>query len=161
MEASPPSPPVSPLPSLYTIRAARRDDAAALVTCDRESFEPSDQWATDALDRATTSMTQLTRLAFDDEMQLVGFVVADRSRGRVMKLGVAPRARRRGVGRRLLDAALLALGGCGNLTASLLVDAKNGGALALYKSRGFVRDAGALGAEQHDHRDAVRMLRDF
>jgi len=58
--------------------------------------------------------------------------------GTIQSLLVAPRLRRRGIGRALLRAALAALRARGRRWTTLGVDAGNGGAIALYASEGFV-----------------------
>jgi GNAT superfamily N-acetyltransferase len=58
-------------------------------------------------------------------------------------LGVLSELRRRGLGGAILDACLVVLRKRGASAISLEVDAKNGPALALYRSRGFVEESRA------------------
>ena len=57
----------------------------------------------------------------------------------ILTLAVAPDARRRGVGRALLRAALEASAEAGAVTMFLEVAADNAAAIALYEEEGFVR----------------------
>ena len=93
--------------------------------------------------------------------EVVGFVACE-ARGALRKLAVWPeRARRHGIARALLRAALAAMKCGGVLAARLHVDTSNSRALALYETSGFVRDGSVIQDYYAPGRHAWRMLLDF
>ena len=78
----------------------------------------------------------------------------------VLTLGVVPEARRKGVGRALLQAGCAAARDGGAAKVFLEVAARNTGALALYEGDGF-RRVGVRRRYYADGGDAVMMVRDL
>ncbi|MEU3979116.1 GNAT family N-acetyltransferase [Streptomyces sp. NPDC026672] len=80
-------------------------------------------------------------LVLDDGRDLVGYVLVgtrpDRKRSWVLGLGVDERMRGRGMGRRLMEAALDLMRAEGVVEAALTVDPENASARALYQAFGF------------------------
>ncbi len=76
----------------------------------------------------------------------------------ILTLGVAPDARRRGIGRRLVQAGCKAAGEAGAAKVFLEVAARNAGARALYEGSGFVK-TGVRRKYYADGGDALTMTR--
>jgi ribosomal-protein-alanine N-acetyltransferase len=120
------------------LRRAREGDTAALVAL--ESAGSLHPWSADQI------RSELVRSAPDAVLVLEGRegilaycayrLVLDEMH--VMNLAVRPGARRRGLGRFLLEAALTRAGRAGARGALLEVRASNDAALALYAGCGFV-----------------------
>jgi ribosomal-protein-alanine acetyltransferase len=126
------------------IRPAVQADVAAMVTIERASF--SDPWTHAALastlryDHMRVLVAENTSvLAEDGAAGPVGYVVAmiAGSEAEIADLAVAPSARRRGVGRALIDRLLGELAGYGVQAVFLEVRESNRAARSLYESRRF------------------------
>ncbi|MFF3466883.1 GNAT family N-acetyltransferase [Streptomyces sp. NPDC001984] len=82
-------------------------------------------------------------LVLDDGTELLGYVLTgtrpDRKRSWILGLGVDERLRGRGMGRRLMEAALELMRAEGVVEAALTVDPENAPARALYNAFGFVQ----------------------
>ena len=126
------------------IRPAVEADIAAMVAIERASF--SDPWTADAI--ASTLRFEHMRVLVAEERGELGGDGAGRPLGSVVAmvagpeaeiadLAVAPAARRRGVGRALIDRLLSDLVGEGVLAVFLEVRESNRAARALYESRAF------------------------
>ena len=79
----------------------------------------------------------------------------------VTNLAVAPAFRRKGYGRRLLEAAIALCESCGCAFLSLEVRASNEAAKALYASRGFTERGKRKNYYQKPAEDALILTRDF
>ena len=142
------------------------DDVAAIAQLDGDCFTRREERfvSGDVLEAfvraaATDDRQQLwARIAVDMDGPC-GFAFADPSHSRLTKLCVAPRARRRGVGRALVEAAVAALRDRKALSVSLFVRCDNAGARALYERCGFVGDA-VVADHYGPGCDGARMLRD-
>lgn len=125
-----------------TIRPARKDELAAVHALERAAFgehaypafflrQAWDLWPGSLLVAAGTDAA--------DEA-LLGYVLAGRGQaegeGWILSLAVASRARRRGLGRRLTEAAVHALAAQGCRRVRLTVDPESP-ARSLYASLGF------------------------
>ncbi|MBI1200758.1 MAG: ribosomal-protein-alanine N-acetyltransferase [Phenylobacterium sp.] len=119
------------------LRAGSAADAAAMASVHAQAFDaPWDQAAFEQLLSGPGVYAFL--VAGDDPM---GFVLCRAAAGEaeVLTVGVAPWARRRGIGAALMTAAVAAARTAGAQAMFLEVDADNAAALALYESLGFER----------------------
>lgn len=102
-------------------------------------------------------------VAAEDGAALVGWagvmVIGDEAQ--ILTVGVVPDARRRGIGRLLLDALITEAVRRGATTAFLEVRADNAPARALYTNDGFVEIGTRRGYYDAGRMDAVVMRRDF
>lgn len=116
-----------------TLRLATPGDAAAVVALEVDAFG-ADGWSADSVAHELAAPTRHAVVAQEAGV-LVGWgVLLAGEPADVLRLAVAPLARRRGLGRALLD-ALLAYAGDGSVL--LEVEADNSAALRLYASAGF------------------------
>jgi len=127
------------------IRQAETRDLPSMLEIERASF--SDPWSSDAFESAFALHRMRLFVAEErsDEVRggaptLVGYVVALLlgDEAEIADLAVAPVARRRGIGRVLLDRTLRDLSERGVDAVFLEVRESNSAARALYESRGFV-----------------------
>ena len=118
------------------IRPALPADAAELGRLERACF--SDPWTDRSLSEAIRSDHGISLVA-TDRGETLGYLLARHAggSGEILNLAVAPPARRRGVGRVLLDEGLRRLSDLGVAEVFLEVRESNGAALALYQGRGF------------------------
>ncbi|MDH3223629.1 MAG: ribosomal protein S18-alanine N-acetyltransferase [Gemmatimonadota bacterium] len=118
------------------VRRARPDDVAELVRIEEASF--TDPWSSDAFESLLLRDDADVLVAVSGE-EVWGYAVvwtaADEAE--LANVAVAPGARRRGVGVRLVRAALETASQRGARTVYLEVRASNQGALRLYESLGF------------------------
>jgi ribosomal-protein-alanine N-acetyltransferase len=121
------------------LAAARVEDAPALARIARESF--GDPWSEAAfveeLARPRTRAWLAREAGSDTIGYVLGWVLEDRVE--IQSLAVAPAWRRRGLGRRLLEALLGQARRDGMREAWLEVRASNEAARRLYEGLGFVR----------------------
>lgn len=128
------------------IRPAVPPDLEAMLRIERASF--SDPWSEDAfttalaLERMRVYVAEMNadhQQGGDGEAGLLGYVVAlvIGPEAEIADLAVAPRARRRGIGRALLERALVELAEEGVRTLYLEVRESNLPARSLYDSYGF------------------------
>ena len=117
---------------------ARPDDAAKLAAIDAET-NPS-PWSADAFRESLARSRGFT--VRDEAGVVLGFVVYTAVAGacEILELAVTVRARQRGLGRKLLDAAIEDAVGEGARRCILEVRESNTAARALYASAGFLVD---------------------
>lgn len=115
-----------------TVRAVGAEDAARLAELHATSFDPP--WTAEDLRELLRAPDALALCAEDDGFILVRSVLDE---AEVLTLAVRPAARRRGLGRALVEAAAdrLALHGVGELRLEVATD--NPDAQALYAACGF------------------------
>jgi ribosomal-protein-alanine N-acetyltransferase len=131
-----------------TIRPATRRDLPAMLAIERESF--SDPWSEEALSTALALERMRVLVAVEgsaeggvlagaSEGRLVGYVVAlaAGAEADIADLAVAMSARRRGIGRILLERIITELGAKGVEWVYLEVRESNRAARALYEAGGF------------------------
>jgi ribosomal-protein-alanine N-acetyltransferase len=126
------------------IRPAVEADLAAMVAIERASF--SDPWTASAI-ASTLRYDHMRVLVAEERGELggdgagrpLGYVVAMIAgpEAEIADLAVAPAARRRGIGRALIDRLLAGLATEGVLAVFLEVRESNRAARALYESRAF------------------------
>lgn len=121
-----------------SFRSATLGDIPSIVAIERASF--GDPWSEGTFRDLLRLRHAIFLVATERVQQAVcGYVIAAVVAGEaeVLNLAVAPDARRRGLGGRLLDAGLGAVRERGGREVFLEVRASNSSALALYTSRGF------------------------
>lgn len=121
------------------LRVATLDDLTILVDLEALTF-PEDPWSPFMLADELSSPASRYWIAMDEAGVPIGYggVKIGGDQADVMTIGVAPRARGRGVGRAILDALLEWARQAGAVEIFLDVRPSNEGAIALYNSRGFV-----------------------
>lgn len=142
------------------LRDAVPDDFARLAAIDRQSNYSS--WTETAFAASFANAQILLISCHPSEAD--GFVVfrvhADESE--ILNIAVSVEARGRGLGARLLDAALLRAGAMGASACFLEVRESNLAAIALYRSRGFeaIARRSRYYRATHGREDAIVMRRD-
>ena len=142
------------------IRKGRPSDLTRLWELDRICFEPGIAYSRGEL-RRFFQVPGAECLVADGGEGIEGFALGypDRSGdAHVVTLDVHPSARRRGLGRELLEALLTSLASAGGERAVLEVDVRNSGAIAFYRNLGF-RPSGRLTGYYGRGLDAFRMVR--
>jgi [ribosomal protein S18]-alanine N-acetyltransferase len=120
------------------VRFATADDVPRLAALEAESF--SDPWAEDSVAAEVEGPGTLVLAAVDRLASPPIAYAAYRALGgeaELLRLAVAPAARRRGVARTLLAAGRRHLAGFGCQTCFLEVRSDNVAAIALYEAEGF------------------------
>jgi [ribosomal protein S18]-alanine N-acetyltransferase len=136
-----------------SLRRAQAADLDAIVAIERASFTDP-PWSRDSflalIDSPRAYFTVACEPPADDVIgYVVAWFVADEAE--IANLAVAPDRRGRGVGSRLLDAALTEAQLAGAVVVHLEVRDSNAAARALYGSRGFE----AVGRRRRYYRDPV------
>lgn len=118
-----------------TPRLAGPEEAPLLAALHHEAFPPGDAWDEDAFASLLGSAGCFALRAEG------GFVLARAAGGEaeIITLAVQPAARRRGLGRRLVDDAAAFAAALGAEALFLEVEEGNAAALALYAALGFRR----------------------
>jgi len=141
--------------SAVTVALAMREDLRRVADIEQVSF--SDPWSA----RTFGSLIEEPRVYFavarDGADRVIGYIVAwmVADEAEIANLAVAPEARRGGVGRSLLDAALDTARGHGVHTVYLEVRESNAAARALYARRGFVEIGRRRGYYRRPLEDAI------
>lgn len=120
----------------WQIRPARPADAGRLVPLERLCF--SDPWSAAAFEemlRFPLTVALIAERAGEVVGYLIGRAVA--GEGEILNLAVSPDQRRNGLGSRILEAGLTALGRAGATRVWLEVRESNRAAQELYLKRGF------------------------
>ena len=119
------------------LRPATAADARAIVALERRVF--SDPWSTESIRESIGMPWMFTHVAEDVVGALVGYVFCREVAGEseLLNLAVDPDARRGGVGRILLAAALDWAAARGTHETFLEVRASNAAAITLYEGAGF------------------------
>jgi ribosomal-protein-alanine N-acetyltransferase len=121
------------------IRPATAEDAPALAAAHASAFDAS--WTAPDIAALMRASGGFALLAEDDAGAAQGFILGRALAGEaeIMTLAVAPAARRKGLGRELVEALAKEAVGRDARTLFLEVAADNEGAIALYKAIGFER----------------------
>lgn len=142
----------------YTIVPMQPAHVAQVAALEQTCF--SDPWPESILARELTNPLSLWLCALDGE-SVVGYIGSQTVLGEadMMNVAVAPRARRQGLGRALVEALCTALR-CRMRAEVLTLEVRdsNAPALALYASLGFVQIGLRKNYYQHPKEDA-RILR--
>jgi [ribosomal protein S18]-alanine N-acetyltransferase len=129
---------LSPRVAPSVVRFATAADLPALVALERESFP--DPWPEDSLAQEVEGPGTLVLIAAESYAAPPLGYAAYRAMGgeaELLRLAVAPAARRRGVARALLTAGRRHLAAFGCESCFLEVRADNAAAIALYEAEGF------------------------
>ena len=120
----------------WRIRRAAVADAERLLPIERRCF--SDPWSVVAFEEILGSPLGLGCVAERGD-EITGYLVARAvaGEGEILNLAVAPEARRKGLGGRLLEAGIGALAAAGAHAVFLEVREQNVAAQQLYQRRGF------------------------
>ena len=117
-----------------SVRPARKSDLEQVLEIEKLTF--SDPWGYYNFQAALEDIF----LVFA-EQEISGFLVAVRChrdpKGTIVKLGVHPKHRRKGIAAQLLKETLKRLRDGGMLEACLIVETTTGPAIALYEKLGF------------------------
>lgn len=142
------------------IRSGRPSDLPRLWELDRICFEPGIAYSRGEL-RRFLELSGAKCLVAESGGGIEGFALGypdGSGDAHVVTLDVHPSARRRGLGRELLEALLASLASAGGERAVLEVDVRNSGAIAFYRNLGF-RRSGRLAGYYGRGLDADRMVR--
>lgn len=121
------------------IRPARPGDLRHLWELDRICFEPGIAYSRAQL-RRFLDLPRAKCLVAESAGAIDGFTLGYPKKpnlARVVTLDVHPSARRRGLGKQLLERLLAELAAAGAGRPVLEVDVRNGGAIAFYRRLGF------------------------
>lgn len=132
------------------IRPAVPADIPAVADIEREAF--TDAWSARSL---AAYLDDLFLVAETDGVQGYAIVLHAGSEAELLNIAVARAARRRGIGRALLDAAVREAGRCGAETVFLEVRAANAEAQSLYAACRFVEVGRRRGYYRDPHEDAL------
>jgi [ribosomal protein S18]-alanine N-acetyltransferase len=142
------------------IRSAIAADLRHLWELDRICFEPGIAYSRAEL-RRFLDLPRARCLVAESGGEVQGFALGYSSPpdlAHVVTLDVHPSARRRGLGRRLLEGLLETLSSAGAERAALQVDVRNSGAIAFYRGLGF-RKSGRIASYYGVGLDAFEMVR--
>jgi ribosomal-protein-alanine acetyltransferase len=142
------------------VRPAEASDVAAVQELELTSFG-ADAWSRRSVEQELTADGRRALVAVEGE-RLLGYAVTW-TVGEVtdlQRLVVAPDARRRGLGRRLVEELVDDAAGQGTERVLLEVSAANDAALACYRSVGFV-EVDRRRAYYRDGSDALVLQRDL
>lgn len=122
------------MPGQTVLRDCTFGDLESVVAIERASF-PDPYPLLEFAAWLSISAARFVVACVGDE--LVGYAIARRGprEGEIISIAVAPGARRTGVGRALMEAAMEYLDGCQRI--QLMVEKGNAGAIALYRSFAF------------------------
>jgi ribosomal-protein-alanine N-acetyltransferase len=121
------------------LRPATPDDAEKLARAHAEAFDAS--WTAPDIAALMAGSGAFAILSEDDRGEATGFILGRALAGEaeILTLAVAPRARRAGLGRALVEALAEQARALAAGALFLEVAADNEGAIALYEDVGFVR----------------------
>lgn len=131
---------------MLQLRGVERRDLDALFALDQECFRPGIAYSRADLRYYLSHPRSITIIAEDDSSQaIVGFIIADsylergRRIGHIITIDIAPSERRRGLGRRLIEAMLDRFSSAGTVTLRLEVAIDNIDAQSFYRRLGFLQ----------------------
>lgn len=155
-------------PNTLQIRLAVGEDVPAMFAIEQASF--SDPWTEETI-RSALSLERMRVLVAeegagegrDGVRRLTGYVVAlvVGDEGEIADLAVAPEARRRGLGRALIDRMLVELAELGVRSVYLEVRESNLAARTLYDSKGFRPIGRRRRYYRHPVEDALLLAREI
>ncbi|HXE74652.1 MAG TPA: ribosomal protein S18-alanine N-acetyltransferase [Candidatus Xenobia bacterium] len=139
-----------------TLRDAHRSDLEALLSIQKASPGAA-RWTRDAYESLLAADGTLCLVAQGNSEERMGFVLARIAADEmeILNLAVRPVARRRGLGRRLVEEALARARGRGARQCWLEVRASNRAALEFYRALGFKERARRTGYYRDPVEDAV------
>jgi [ribosomal protein S18]-alanine N-acetyltransferase len=155
----------TPGPGAFRFRRMRREDLDRVVAIEKDGFRHP--WSRDLLERELDHVWSTILLATGEDGRggeaVVGFIVfwLVHDEVHVLNIATALEARRRGVGRALMDAAVEAGRARGATLATLEVRRSNAPAIALYRELGY-RQVGVRPNYYADEgEDAIVMVLDL
>lgn len=137
------------------LRPATASDVAPIAALERAIF--SDPWSADSI-RETIGMAWIfTQVVEDGAGRIIGYVFCREVAGEseLLNIAVDPAARRGGIGKALLDAALGWATERGAVETFLEVRASNVSAIAMYEREGFRAVGRRPDYYQHPVEDAI------
>lgn len=149
-------------PTPITLRDLEpKGDLEAAFALDQVCFEPGIAFSRAEI-RSFLARPGRVALAAEADGELAGFAIAERrgSRGHIVTIDVAPSARRRGLGKRLLAALLGRLEEDGARQIRLEVDVRNTSAMRFYERMGFTPTR-TLRSYYGKGLDGLEMVRDL
>lgn len=146
--------------AVLTVRAAKPEDLAALLEI--ENLASHDPWGERAILSQLSSAVGVSLVCEEDGAALGSLYLSlCAPEGEVLALAVLPCARRRGIGRLLLENGMKLLKSGGACVLYLDVRESNNPARALYSSLGFRECGRRRGFYSHPKEDAVLMEREL
>jgi len=141
------------------IRPYEDTDFSALCKIDEECYAPEVAYSRRTM-RAFLRLPGAECLVAEEGGEILGFVLTDRDgpAGHIITLDVSPGARRRGMGRALLEAAQASLARHGVREVELETSTVNEGAIAFWEQHGY-RACGILPNYYENGEDAYWMTR--
>ena len=142
------------------IRRVREEDFQQIVEIEKSAFP--NPYPVGYL-RFLAKGSRSTFLVAEDDSGIAGFIIADvrrRGEGHIVSIAVKERVRRRGIAKRLMEAATSELRERGAKFIKLEVRSTNLPAINLYHSLGF-RDVGVIYGYYRDGEDAISMIADM
>lgn len=120
------------------IRLATPDDVVAVAALDQELFG-ADAWTAETLTEVLAGTGRQAWVAVDDDTSVRGFAVIGPSGDviELLRIGVAPRARRKSIATELMRYVMEAAADGGADRILIEVSADNAAALAFYDDHGF------------------------
>lgn len=120
------------------IRLATPDDVVAVAALDQELFG-ADAWTAETLTEVLAGTGRQAWVAVDDDTSVRGFAVIGPSGDviELLRIGVAPRARRKSIATELMRYVMKAAADGGADRILIEVSADNAAALAFYDDHGF------------------------
>jgi ribosomal-protein-alanine N-acetyltransferase len=155
----------TPEPARVALRPMRPEDLDRVVEIERGGFRHP--WSRDLLEREMGHAWSVILLACEPgpcgEECVLGYVVfwLVHDEVHVLNIATAVEARRRGIGRQLMDAAHAHGRKRGAALATLEVRRSNGPAIGLYASMGYRTVAVRPGYYQEENEDALVMILDL
>jgi len=122
---------------MVELRIAEQADIAELAKLEMELF--SDAWSEKMLMDCLSQKHYQILVAVDETACVAGYIISTHvaDEAEVLRVGVSPMRRRRGIGRSLLQGFVRLCDELGTPNAFLEVRASNGAAIALYEKSGF------------------------
>lgn len=138
------------------IRRMEIDDILAVVTIENACF--SDPWTGKILEESLKTPWNYFWIALDQGKAVgYGALCLIAGEGEIQRIAVLPEARKRGIGKKLLETMVDFAKKAGTSAITLEVRAGNEAAVNLYKSLGFSEEAVRKGYYQHPEEDALIM----
>ena len=155
--------PVEPERGSWTLRRARPADVGRIVDIERDGF--AHPWSRDLIERELGHAWSRILLACDEDPsgdeRVLGYIVfwIVHDEVHVLNVATAIEARRRGIGRALMDAAEEEGLARGARLSTLEVRRSNAPALALYRAIGYRQVGIRPNYYAEEHEDAIVMVK--
>ncbi len=142
---------------MTSVRAAARSDLALVAELEKRLFP--DAWTESMLEDCLKQKHYRIIVCGDGEDGVDGYLISTHVAGdaELLRIGVAPEKRRRGIGRRLMESFAGQCAGLETPSAFLEVRASNRGAILLYRQFGFETVGVRKRYYHHPEEDALLM----